>query len=278
VTTTSLTAPDAASDAPRHAADPATPATAGAPVAATPADAPREGAGTAPGAPPPPAVLDARAAHVRGARGAVFGPLDATSAQPVTVVLGDRGSGRTSFLLATAGRMRLTSGRLTVLGRDTSRASAGVRRRAGIAGFDGIDDLEPVVPVGAVVRERLSWESPWYRRTPRVTAARLAALLGPVLGDVPVPDPGLLVRDLSEAQDLLVRVALALLSRPEVLVVDDLDAVKNPHERAVVARCLEALTDPAHPQHVRAVVLGSADPRDVHLLTPDRTAVVTLTR
>ena len=27
-----------------------------------------------------------------------------------------------------------------------------------------------------------------------------------------------------------------------------------------------------------AVVLGSADPRDVHLLTPDRTAVVTLSR
>ena len=223
-------------------------------------------------------VLDARRALVRGGRGAVFGPLDASSTSPLTVVLGDRGSGRTSLLLTAAGRMRLTSGRLTVLGRDASRASADARRHAGIAGFDGIDDLEPVATVADAVRERLTWESPWYRRTPPVSERRLRALLEPVLGDVPLPGPRTLVRDLSEAQDLLVRVALALLARPDVLLVDDLDAVKNPHERALVASRLDALTAPAHPQHVRAVVVGSADARDVALLPADRTAVVTLTR
>src|SRR5665647_439759 len=108
-------------------------------------------------------VLEIVGATVRGARGAVFGPLDATSSAPITIVLGNRGSGRTSLLLSAAGRMRIDQGTVKVCGIDAHTHAAQVRRLTGIAGFDAIDLLESGATVGESIRERLTWISPWYR-------------------------------------------------------------------------------------------------------------------
>ncbi|WNM25839.1 ATP-binding cassette domain-containing protein [Demequina capsici] len=222
---------------------------------------------------PAPPVLDLRGAALRTRRSPVFGPLDGVIDQPLTLVLGDRGSGRTSLLLALGGRMRLTGGSIRTLGYDTARSARTVRSLSAVAGFDPIDRLDGATRVSEVLRERQTWTSPWYRRVGKPSEKAVHAALAPVFGAAPVPVSGELVRDLTEGQDLLLRVSLAMVERPRLLLVDDLDAVKNPAERAQVAARLEALAAAG-----TAVVVGSADLRDAELLEPSTTAVLTLTR
>lgn len=221
----------------------------------------------------PPPVLEVVGATVRGARGPVFGPLDVTSRAPITVILGNRGSGRTSLLLSAAGRMRIDQGSVVVCGLDARKDPAALRRLTGIAGFDAIDLLESGATVGESIRERLTWIAPWYRRVPRLTPADVESALFPVFGPLPTPHASLLVRDLSEAQELLLRIALALLENPRVIVVDDLDDVKDPSERTTVADRITALT-----REGVAFILGSADERDLDLFSPESRAVVALDR
>jgi len=218
-------------------------------------------------------VLEILGATVRGSRGAVFGPLDAASSAPITIVLGNRGSGRTSLLLSAAGRMRIHRGTVKVCGVDVRTHAAQVRRMTGIAGFDAIDLLESGATVAESIRERLTWISPWYRRVPHLNHDDVTRVLLPAFGPLAAPAPHLLVRDLSEAQELLVRVSLALLENPRVIVVDDLDDVKDPTERSAVADRLTALT-----REGTLFILGSADERDLNLFTPESRAVVALDR
>ncbi|WP_017792298.1 ATP-binding cassette domain-containing protein [Leucobacter salsicius] len=206
--------------------------------------------------------LRIHALEVDGPRGRVFGPISAESSSPVTVVLGASGSGRTSLLLTIAGRMRASRGGLETLG---EAGTGAIRSTTGIAGFAGIDDLEPAVTLAATLRERLSWELAWWRRTPRVTEAVASELLAPAFGVVrnanriSQPDTALLCRELSPADDLLVRIALALIARPELLVIDDLDALRDPEHRERVAdRVREIATH-------TPVVIATSDPRDVAL-------------
>lgn len=202
-------------------------------------------------------AIELRGAEVHGSRGTVFGPLTASSDRPVTVVRGSRGTGRTSLLLAIAGRMRLSAGELAVLG--TTRTSE-IRRRTGIAGFAEIDALEPAVTLGATLRERLAWALPWYRRTPRMTPELAGELLGAAFGEYEQPDPATLVRELTPVEEMLVRVSLALVEAPEFLVVDDFDALRDPAERAIVAERLQALAAGG----IR-IVLATSDPGDAAL-------------
>ncbi len=225
---------------------------------------------TAPASAP---VLDIRGATVATRRATVYGPVVARIDSPVTLVLGDRGSGRTSLLLSIGGRMRLSRGAIRTQGIDVSSHAREVRRATALAGFDPIDRLDGAARVSEVLRERLTWASPWYRRVARPQERAVHAALAPVFGDTPTPLAGELVRDLSESQDLLLRVALAMVEGPRMLLVDDLDAVKNPTERAHVAARLEAV---AHAG--TAVVVGSADPRDRDLFGPDSTSTLILTR
>lgn len=205
-------------------------------------------------------ILRLSAAQVDGPRGRVFGPVTAESSNPVTVVTGASGSGRTSLLLAVAGRMRTQSGEIETLGEVRPGV---IRSITGIAGFAGIDELEPAVTVAATLRERLSWELPWWRRTPRITAELAAELLTPGFGagarNSRSPDATMLCRELTPADDLLVRVSLALMSRPQLLVIDDLDALREPSDRARVAERLReiSLNTP--------VVIATSDPRDAAL-------------
>lgn len=195
-----------------------------------------------------------------GPRGTVFGPVSARTDDPITVVVGRRGSGRTSLLLSLGGRMRLSGGELSLNGLTSPGRLSALRRETGLVGFAGIDELEPSVSVGATVRERLAWASPWYRPARRVTPERLGALLAPAFGDTPMPEPGTLVRDLTQAQDRLLRIALALIERPSVLLIDDFDDLSDPADRVLVADRLRALAT-----HGIDSVVVTADTRDLEL-------------
>lgn len=212
-------------------------------------------------------------ATVRGPRGIVFGPLTAESSTPITLIHGSRGSGRTSFLLALAGRMRLDGGSLAVGAHDSSRSLRALRDASAIVGFDAIDALEPSATVNEAIKERLAWLSPWWRKAPAVTESLRGDVLRPAFGDLPLPSPDTLIRELSELDDALLRLALALLEKPALVVVDDLDGIKDPQERAAFASRLESVAATGI-----AIAAGSTDDQDAAAFSPDLVTTITLRR
>jgi ABC-type cobalamin/Fe3+-siderophores transport system ATPase subunit len=196
-------------------------------------------------APAPPPLVVARALVQHGERGTIYGPVDLDVLPgTLTVLHGPEGGGRTSLLLTLAGRMVPDPGAgLTVLGHRLPRERREVQRRVAIAGFRGIDELDDSVTVGAHVRERIGWLSPWYRRVPRADQATVDRVLAPVFAGRPVPAASTVVWHLDEVDALLLRIALAMAQRPRLLLVDDVDRVQDPARRVVVWRHLAHLVE-----------------------------------
>ena len=188
-------------------------------------------------------AVTAQALQLHGDRGPVFGPVDLEiTAGTLTLVQGPQGAGRTSLLLALAGRMVPdSSSDLVVLRHRLPGRRTLVQREVALAGFAGIDELDDSVTVGAHVRERLAWLAPWYRRAPRADQTIVDRVLAPVFGDLPVPDAATVVWHLDEVDALLLRISLAMAQRPRLLVVDDVDQVHDRARRRVVWDRLDAL-------------------------------------
>src|SRR3954453_9482547 len=95
--------------------------------------------------PAPPVV--ARALQLGGDRGPVFGPVDLEiAAGTLTLVQGPQGAGRTSLLLALAGRMGPDPiSDLVVLGHRVPAQRTLTQRDVALAGFTGIDELDDSV-------------------------------------------------------------------------------------------------------------------------------------
>jgi ABC-type multidrug transport system ATPase subunit len=188
-------------------------------------------------------AVTAQALQLHGDRGPVFCPVDLEiTAGTLTLVQGPQGAGRTSLLLALAGRMVPdSSSDLVVLRHRLPGRRTLVQREVALAGFAGIDELDDSVTVGAHVRERLAWLAPWYRRAPRADQAIVDRVLAPVFGDLPVPDAATVVWHLDEVDALLLRISLAMAQRPRLLVVDDVDQVHDRARRRVVWDRLDAL-------------------------------------
>lgn len=201
----------------------------------------QEGPGAAPATPQ--AAVRARGLRLHGARGVVYGPVDLDVAPGELAVLhGPQGGGRSSLLLTLAGRMRPDAGgELVVLGTPLPRGRRAVQRTAAVAGFSGVDDLDESVTVASTVRERLTWLSPWYRRAPRVGQALVDAATRDVFGPRPSPRADSVVWDLDEVDVMLLRISLAMLQRPRLLVVDDVDQVHDTVRRRFVWSRLEAV-------------------------------------
>lgn len=190
-----------------------------------------------------PLAVRARQLTLHGRRGIVYGPVDLEVAPgELAVVHGPQGGGRSSLLLTLAGRMRPdASSDLVVLGEPLPSRRRAVQRQAALAGFAGIDDLDESVTVAAAVRERLTWLSPWYRPVPRTTQALVDATTRDVFGPRPSPRSETVLWDLDEVDVMLLRIALAMLQRPALLLVDDVDQVHDTVRRQLVWSRLEAV-------------------------------------
>src|SRR5699024_2105353 len=181
-----------------------------------------------------PPIVRARSLSGRGPEGIAFGPVDlAVPAGGMHVLQGDPGSGRTSLLLAVAGRFSTVSGDLAVAGRTSP---ARIREVCAIAGFADIDEIDDGVRVRAVVAEQLAWRTRWYRRAPRFDAERQAALFDPVFGPLPQPDPAARFGDLSELDRMLVRIAMDVHDDPRLLIIDDLEQLSFRPDQELLAR------------------------------------------
>lgn len=191
------------------------------------------------------AVVAASGLQLDGRRGRIYGPVDLDIAPgTLNLVTGKAGSGKTSLLLTLVGRLKPNRGSdLTVLGRRLPARALGVQRRTAAVGVHGLDDLDEEVTVAATVREREAWLSPWYRIVRTPDDAHVAKVCAEVFGRNPVPRAKQLVHELDEAANLQLRLALALLSDPQLIVVDDIDALHDTDGRRLVWESLRALTD-----------------------------------
>lgn len=185
-----------------------------------------------------PPVLVADALLATGARGVVFGPVSLRVAPgEVVALVGPGGSGRTSLLLALAGRFAVADGRLAVAG-DVAIARAGT-----------LLELDEMWTVGEAIAQRALLS----RRPP----ARVS--------DLP---SALALHALTPLQRALLDVALAASEGRPVIVMDDVDRGLMPEDEAQVWHALAALdaavvgvtTDPlaAHAEGARIVSLTRA--------------------
>ena len=221
---------------------------------------------------------------LHGPRGLVYGPVDlALPVATIVIIQGTQGAGRSSLLLTLAGRMVPDRGsRLTVLGHDLPGARRQVQRRSALAGFAGIDDLDESVRVADIVRERLAWLSPWYRRVPRVTQRAFAAQATPIWGERPIPRVETQIWDLDEVDVMLLRITLAMAQQPDLLVVDDVDQVRDSVRRQIVWSRLDALAGSGTTVIASVSSPGEAAamswtdrPQQFHLSTDPHTALLT---
>jgi len=191
--------------------------------------------------------LAVRAHHLQldGTRGRVFGPVDlAIPSGSLSLVTGPAGVGKTSLLLTIVGRMKPNRGSdLEVLGRRLPARARSVQVRSAAVGVHGLDDLDEEVSVAATVRERQAWLAPWYRIVRAPGDDEVAELCAPVFGDSPPPRAKQLVHELGEADNLLLRISLAMQGHPELVVVDDIDSLHDTDGRRRVWEALHGLSD-----------------------------------
>ncbi|WP_051388688.1 ATP-binding cassette domain-containing protein [Arthrobacter sp. 35W] len=215
-------------------------------------------------------VIHADNLELSSTRGTVYGPLTFEIGPGLTLVCGPSGSGRTSLLLSMAGRMKPSSGTLDVLGRNVPAQLRSVQKATAIAGFEGIDGLEDSVTVGAALRERRAWLSPWYAIVGKLTDPEVAEVCAPVFGSARIPHADTVIWDLDETQAFLLRITLAMMSAPEILFLDDIDQVHSRAAREVIWHRLAALA-----AHGTAVVVAASS-QDTDLWTALDTQPTTL--
>jgi hypothetical protein len=210
------------------------------------ADAPKEPDGaseatgetadtTPPDSTPAPALITASGLGVDGEHGPLFSGIDLALPSGFHAIQMPGGPGQTALLLTLAGRYKPSHGSLTVLGDSTPRA---IRRHCAIAAFDDIDELDESVTVKTVLAEQRRWLAPWYSRVP-IDAGRVELDL--VFGEIPPPSADTFIVELSDLELFLLRITLALLSGRPILVVGDLEQVRDVSRRAVAVERLGAI-------------------------------------
>ncbi|MFF6784880.1 ATP-binding cassette domain-containing protein [Streptomyces sp. NPDC012510] len=183
-------------------------------------------------------------------RGVGFG----AEAGSLVAVEGPSGSGRTCLLLALTGRMRPSEGHATVGSLRLPKRMAAVRRISALAHVPGVTDLDPALTVGEHLRERAllrrrfdgSLRGLLRPRAERAAEAedRVEAALSAAGLDLEALPKGArtAVRDLDRLEAVRLSVALALVGRPRLLGVDDIDLKLSDAERAEVWALLKSLT------------------------------------
>ncbi len=200
------------------------------------------------GAGAPPTVITATGLGVDGEHGPLFSDIDLALTSGFHAIQMPGGPGQTALLLALAGRLKATHGTVTVLGDSEPRA---IRRHCSIAAFADIDDLEETVTVQTVLTEQRRWLSHWYAR---VSVESGQPELGEVFGEMPPPSAESYVMELSDLELFLLRITLALFSQRPILVVGDLEQVRDDSRRAIAVERLGAIATQ------RTVVVGVTNP------------------
>ncbi|CAM5282863.1 hypothetical protein MAUB1S_04696 [Mycolicibacterium aubagnense] len=195
-----------------------------------------------------PPVITAQGLSVVGEHGPLFSDVDLELKPGFHAIQMPGGPAQHTLMLTLAGRLKPTTGTVTVNGATGPR---GIRQHCAIAAFADIDELEEMVTVQTVLTEQRRWVSPFpawvpvQSDTPEMTA---------VFGDIPLLSPKTFIIELSDLELFLLRITLALMSDRPVLMVGDLEQVRDNERRDLAVQRLGALAE-----H-RTVVVGVTNP------------------
>lgn len=199
---------------------------------------------------------------VRGPRGAVFENVcTEVEAGGVLLVRGPAGSGRTSLLLALAGRMRFVSGAVRVGEHVLPDDFAAVREAAALARVEPAHSLEERLRVDDLIAERR-----WIDRVGSPEISRAFDLVG-------LEMPGkALIEDLDAAAVVLLELALAMARQPGALVVDDPEKGCSPGERTRVLDGLDRVRATGTTLLLSTADSGQPFPDAASVVLPQRSA------
>jgi RND superfamily putative drug exporter len=228
-------------------------------------------------------VIAAEDLELRGPQGVVVRGVDLTVAPgTLLAVHGGPGTGKTALLLALSGRMPFSRGRVKVGGHLLPAQAGAVRARASLAELAGLNDLEDALSVEQHVAERIAAQSLrlWVSRARvnRVLTQMDDALVTAGGGAVQLGHETL-VADLAPLERKILGIALGLVGRPSLVIVDDVDSLRSPADRAALWRALAWVTtqfrDPAG--HPVTVVASCHDPSDaLGAVPPERLQLLDL--
>ncbi|HTY80254.1 MAG TPA: ABC transporter ATP-binding protein [Candidatus Bathyarchaeia archaeon] len=162
-------------------------------------------------------------------------------------LIGPNGAGKTTLFNLISGALPVSAGRITLFGRDVTRAPARRRAALGLARTFQITNLFPDLSVADNVVLALQAHTPSRFAMLRPVGAfrelqsRARATLDAV-GLTAVADA--VVRNLSHGEQRQLEIALAIAGRPRVLLLDEPTAGLSPAESQLMAGLLARL-DPA---------------------------------
>ena len=180
-----------------------------------------------------------------------FGGLEAVSQVSLSLAAGERraiigpnGAGKTTLFRLISGEMPVTAGRVRLFGRDITTTPCHRRTQLGLGRTFQITNLFPTLSVLdnlvlaalGLGRTKFSMLRPlWTYREPRARALETLDTVG--LAD---RRDGI-VRTLSHGEQRQIEMALALLTRPRVLLLDEPTAGLSPAESALMTRAIQRL-------------------------------------
>lgn len=182
-------------------------------------------------------LLTATNLGVDGEHGPLFQGIDLEIDRGLHAVQMPAGPDQNALLLTLAGRLKPSHGTVDAMGATTPSA---IRRKCAIAAFEDIDDLDDSVTVETVLAEQRRWLAPWYSMVP-LSAGRVE--MDQVFGGLDRPQPKTRIVELSDLQLFLLRITLALLGDRPILVVGDLEQVRDNPGRADAVQRLGAIAE-----------------------------------
>jgi hypothetical protein len=193
-------------------------------------------------------LITAAGLGLDGEHGPLFSDVDLELTPGFHAIQMPGGPSQHTLLLTLAGRLKPTHGTVTVMGATQPGA---IRKYCAIAAFADIDELEETVTVQTVLAEQCRWLAPWYAQVP-IGAGRDE--LAGVFGEMSPPSGKTYIVELSDLELFLLRITLALLSDRPILVVGDLEQVRDNSRREAAVGRLGAIAKE------RTVVVGVTNP------------------
>jgi branched-chain amino acid transport system ATP-binding protein len=162
-------------------------------------------------------------------------------------LIGPNGAGKTTLFNLIAGALPVSSGRITLFGRDVTGASAHRRAAQGLARTFQITNLFPDLTVleNALLAIQAHTSSRFAMLRPAATFSDLQARARATLDSVGLAGVAdATVRNLSHGEQRQLEIGLALGGRPRLLLLDEPTAGLSPAESRLMADLLRRL-DPA---------------------------------